>query len=96
MTAPTKAEAKDIVLALLEEELIACANLISGVESYFPWEDGINKATEVVVVFKTRVKNEDKIIRLIRSLHSYECPCIVFTSLEHGNRDFMGWVDEVC
>ncbi len=96
MTAPTKAEAKEIVLALLEEELIACANIIPGVESYFPWEDGIQKATEVVVVLKTRVKNEDKIIRLVRELHSYECPCVVFTSLQHGNKDFMGWVDQNC
>lgn len=96
MTAPTKAEAKEIVLALLEEELIACANIITGVESYFPWEDGIQKATEVVVILKTRVKNEDKIIRLVRELHSYEFPCVVFTSLQHGNRDFMEWVGQMC
>lgn len=96
MTVPTKAEAKEIVLALLEEELIACANIITGVESYFPWEDGIQKATEVVVILKTRVKNEDKIIRLVRELHSYECPCVVFSSLQHGNKDFMGWVGQVC
>lgn len=96
MTAPTKTEAKDIVLALLEEGLIACANIIPGVESYFSWEDGINKANETVVIFKTRVKNEDKIIRLVRSIHSYDCPCIVFTSLQHGNRDFMKWVGDMC
>ena len=96
MTCPTKAEAKNIVLALLEEELIACANIIDGVESYFPWEDEIQKANEVVVIFKTRAKNEDKIIRIVKELHSYDVPCIIFSSIDHGNPDFLKWVDEVC
>ena len=96
MTFPTKVEAKNVVLALLEEELIACANIIDGVESYFPWEDEIQKANEVVVIFKTRVKNEEKIIRLVKNLHSYDVPCIIFTSIDHGNPDFLKWVNESC
>ena len=96
MTFPTKAEAKNTVLALLEEGLIACANIIDGVESYFPWDDSIQKANEVVVILKTRVKNEDKIIRLVRDLHSYDIPCIIFTSIDHGNPDFLKWVDQSC
>ena len=95
-TFPTKKEAKDTVLALLEEELIACANVISGVESYFAWDDQIQKANEVVVIFKTRASNEQKIIRLVKDLHSYECPCVVFTSLDHGNPEFMKWVNSNC
>jgi periplasmic divalent cation tolerance protein len=95
-TFPTKAEAKKVVLYLLQEELIACANIIDGVESYFPWEDGIQQANETVVIFKTRQKNEDKIIRAIKDFHSYEIPCIVFTPLDYGNPDFMKWVDENC
>ena len=96
ITFPTKAEAKNTVLALLEEELIACANVIDGVESYFPWDDSIQKANEVVVILKTRVKNEDKIIRLVRELHSYECPCVVFSSIDHGNPEFLKWIDQAC
>lgn len=96
MTVPSKAEARNIILALLEERLIACANIVDGVESYSPWDDEIQKANEIVVVFKTRQKNEDKIIRLVKKLHSYEIPCIVFSSIAHGNRDFMDWVDQNC
>jgi len=96
ITAPTKVEAKEIVLALLEEGLIACANILNGADSYFVWNEEISHTKEVVIFLKTRVKNEDKIIRLIRSMHSYECPCIVFTSLEHGNSDFLKWVKDSC
>jgi len=96
ITFPTKAEAKNAVLALLEEKLIACANIIDGVESYFTWEDDIQQAREVIVILKTRQKNEEKIIRMVRELHSYEIPCIVFTPLEYGNPEFLKWVDESC
>lgn len=96
ITTSTKAEAKEIVLALLEEKLIACANIIDGVESYFIWEDEINYSKEAVIFFKTRTGNEDKIIKLVKSMHSYECPCIVFNDLEHGNKDFLNWVNDSC
>lgn len=96
MTLPTKAEAKNMVLGLLEHELIACANIFDKVESYFFWDDAIQKANEVVVVFKTRVKNEEKVIRFVREHHSYDCPCVVFMSLDHGNPEFLKWVDQSC
>ncbi|MDH5597263.1 MAG: divalent-cation tolerance protein CutA [Candidatus Peregrinibacteria bacterium] len=96
ITTPTKAEAKEIVLELLEQELIACANIVDGAESYFVWGDEINQAKEALIFFKTRAKNEDKIIKVVKSMHSYECPCIVFSNLEHGNADFLRWVDDSC
>lgn len=96
ITFPTKVEAHKIVLALLEEELIACANVLPAVDSFFAWEDGIQKTEEVVAVVKTRRKNEDKIVKLVRKLHSYEVPCVVFVPLENGNPHFLDWVEEVC
>jgi len=96
MTVGTKAEAKEIVVALLEDELIACATLLDKAESFFMWEDRIHHAKEVVVLFKTRAKNETQIIRVVKSMHSYECPCIVFFGLDHGNADFMRWIKSVC
>jgi len=96
MTFPTKAEAQNTVLALLEEQLIACANLMPGAESLFVWEGQIQKANEVIVFFKTRRKNEDKIVKLVKQLHSYETPCVVFTAIENGNPHFMDWVEGAC
>lgn len=96
ITFPTKAEAKQAVTALLENEMIACANIFDKAESYFVWDGKVQKATEAVVIFKTRVKNEDKIIKYIKKYHSYQCPCVVFTSIEHGNGDFLKWIDESC
>jgi len=96
ITTPTKTEAKDIALELLESGLVACCNIISGVESYFVWEEEIVKADETVVIFKTRTRNENKIIRLVKEMHSYECPCVVFMPIEEGNPEFLKWVERSC
>lgn len=96
ITAPTKTEAKDIVLELLEMGLIACANILPGVESYYVWDDAIQNEKEVVIIIKTHQGNEDKIIRVVEKLHSYECPCVVFVPLSHGNKDFLKWIKSSC
>ncbi|MBN2087529.1 divalent-cation tolerance protein CutA [Candidatus Peregrinibacteria bacterium] len=96
ITTPTKKEAKEIAMELLESGLIACANIISGVESYFIWEDEPVKANEYIIIFKTRVKNERKIIKLVRNMHSYQCPCVVFMKIEDGNPEFLNWVERSC
>jgi len=93
ITFPNKAEAQKIMLTLIEDGLIACANILPGAESLFVWEDEIVKAEETIVFFKTRRKNEDKIIKRVRQLHSYELPCIVFWPIENGNPHFLDWVE---
>ncbi len=95
ITAANKKEAKDITIALLEEELIACANIIDGIDSYFIWDDAIHQASEVVIIVKTRQRNQKEVIKLVKSIHSYESPCIVFTSLENGNSSFLKWIEAV-
>ncbi len=96
ITAPNKAEAKDIVMELLEMGLIACANIFPGVESYYVWDDAIQHEKEVVIILKTHQGNENKIIRVVEKIHSYECPSIVFVPLSHGNKDFLKWVKNSC
>ena len=96
ITTPTKTEAKAIVMELLEKELIACANILSGAESYFTWDEEIQKSSESIVFFKTRQKNEAKIIKIVKKMHSYECPCVVFYSIEEGDKDFLKWVERAC
>ena len=95
ITFPTKSEAQNVVLALLDENLIACANILPAVESLFAWEGEIQKTNEVVVIIKTRRKNEDKIVKLVRKLHSYEVPCVVFVPIENGNPHFLDWVEDL-
>ena len=95
ITTQTKAEAKEIATVLLEEGLIACANILPSAESYFVWDGEIQKDKEIIIIIKTRQKHEDKIIKTVKQIHSYEVPCITFTSIDYGNTDYLKWIDQV-
>jgi len=95
ITFPTKKEAKDITVALLERSLIACVNLLEGVESYYAWNDEITKSKEVIAIIKTSEKNEGKIIKFVSKYHSYDVPCIVFIPIVSGHGEYLKWIDNV-
>lgn len=96
ITAPTKTEAKEIMMELFEHGLIACANIISGTESYYVWNDELQHENEVIMIIKTHSKNESKIIKAVKKMHSYDCPCIIFVPLTDGNKDYLRWIKDSC
>ena len=54
VTTKDKQEAEKISQLLLKERLIACANIVNPVMSFFHWVGNIEKAEECLVVMKSR------------------------------------------
>lgn len=77
---------------LLELQLAACVNLHAGIESFYRWEGQIQHAQEVMLLAKTTAAQADAVIAHIKSLHSYELPCIVALPIEKGLPAFLQWV----
>ncbi len=95
VTTPSIDEARKIGNALVEEKLIACANIIPQVESIFYWQDKVCNEKEVLMIIKTRKKLIDKIIKRVKSLHSYTVPEVVALPIIKGSKDYIKWVKEV-
>lgn len=94
VTCASKREASLIAKKLLNERLIACANIIEGVESSFWWKGKTDKATESLIVIKTVKRNFRKIQKRIKKLHSYEVPEIIALPIVEGEGDYLKWIDE--
>tara|TARA_R110000787_G_scaffold28283_19_gene77293 strand:- start:501 stop:824 length:324 start_codon:yes stop_codon:yes gene_type:complete len=94
VTAGTKDEALTIADALIGEHLIACANIIDGVTSVYRWEGKVQRDQEVVLIAKTAASRVEAVIRRVRELHSYDCPCVVSIPIENGNPAFLEWISE--
>jgi periplasmic divalent cation tolerance protein len=94
ITAKDKSEAEFIAKSLLNERLIACANIIGGIESSYWWKGKIEQAEETLVIIKTTAKNAKKVVEKTKHLHSYEVPEIVFFKATAGNKDFLKWVEK--
>ena len=94
VTTKDKHEARAIATGLLEKKLIACANIVKGVESLFFWEGKIDEADEVMLILKTKASLMEEIIKTVKSLHSYQVPEIIAVPIQEGNQPYLDWVNE--
>ncbi len=88
----SKKEARTIANELLRKRLVACANIIDGVESKFWWNGKIDKAREALVIFKTSAAKFKAVQKEVLRLHSYEVPEIIATPIIAGSKDYLKWV----
>jgi periplasmic divalent cation tolerance protein len=95
VTTANKAEAEKISQALLEEKLIACANIVSPVASCFLWQGKIDKAEECLVVMKSRRDLFLELTLRIKGLHSYEVPEVLALPVVEGSADYLVWMSGV-
>ncbi len=94
VTAATREEALKIARATVAERLAACANIMGEITSVFRWEGAVEEESEVSVLLKTHGDRVEALTERIRSLHSYECPCVVVLPIAAGNPDFLQWIAE--
>ena len=94
ITARDKQEARAIADKLLAERLIACANILDGVESVYRWQGEMCVSQEALLLAKTTEDKLSRAVDAVKALHSYELPCIVALPIAAGLPAFLNWVAE--
>lgn len=74
---PDNASARHVADTLLQERLIACANLLDGVQSLFLWNGEAGQADECGALFKTGAELLESAVQRIAQLHPYETPAVM-------------------
>jgi periplasmic divalent cation tolerance protein len=85
-------DARRIAKILVEEQLVACVNIIPKIESVYKWKDKIENDEEVVIIAKTVDANVKKTIQRIKQLHSYELPDIIVLPIIGGLKDYLDYI----
>ncbi|MBW8887502.1 MAG: divalent-cation tolerance protein CutA [Fibrobacteres bacterium] len=96
ITAPDRTEALRIGKALLEARLAACINVIDGMLSMYWWQGKLEEAQECVLLVKTSDSRREELVAMVRDLHGYEVPCVVFWPLAGGNPEYLAWIEKEC
>lgn len=94
ITVPNKKEARRIAIGLIKNKLAACVNIIDRVDSFFRWQAKLDNAKELLLIVKSKKQNLAKIIKLVKSLHSYDVPEIIALPLVGGYRPYLRWIDD--
>ena len=81
-----------IVRTLLEERLIACANIIDSVSSFFWWQGKIEEEKEVLVIMKSHESLFKKLSKRVTDLHSYDTPEILALPIVNGSASYLDWM----
>jgi len=96
MTAGSREEARRIGKELVMSRLAACVNILDNMNSLYMWQGNVQDDSEVVMIAKTTEERVPRLVEKVKSLHSYECPCIVSIPVSGGNQAFLDWIaDEV-
>jgi periplasmic divalent cation tolerance protein len=93
ITVPDKALASGVAKILVQEKLAACVNILGPLESFYMWENELTQGNEVLLLAKTNVNLEADLIKRVKELHPFECPCIISFDIHNGEPNFLEWVN---
>jgi len=92
VTAPDLKTARRLARAALQARLIACANLLSKIESHYWWQGKIETGTEVLLVLKTTTRRLAALEKLVVAKHPYDTPEFVVIAVAGGNKRYLDWL----
>jgi len=91
-TVPDAEVGRRLARSLLQERLIACANLVPGVTSLYRWEGEVQEEDEVLLVMKTGSGLVPRLSARIPELHTYELPEVLALRVADGLPAYCRWV----
>ncbi len=90
ITAGNMENASEIARELVSKRLAACVNMFP-VSSIYRWKGEIEEDNEIAMFVKTDSSRLEEIIKLVKSLHTYEMPAIEFWGIE-GEQGYLDWI----
>lgn len=92
VTTPNLKTARVLARAALNERLVACANIIPGIESHYWWQGKLEKNSEALVFFKTTRAKLAAVEQLILARHPYDTPEIIAIAPDSSTPRYLQWL----
>lgn len=92
---PDAATAESIARTLIDEKLLACANVLAPHTAIYPWQGKVETSREVPALLKGEARLHDRLEARYRELHPYEVPCLIRLQIGGINADYAAWLRDV-
>ena len=83
-----------IARTVLDERLVACVNVVSGVKSHYWWKDAIQTDSESLLVIKAPTETFKRLEQRLQEIHPYDVPEVLSLDVVDGSRSYISWVRE--
>ena len=87
-------EARKVCRFLVQERLVASAQIVPWVESISLLNNQVETIQETKAILKTKKSHYEKIQDVIKKNCKYEIPEITSTDIVRANPEYLAWVDE--
>ncbi len=94
VTAPNRQVARSLAKAALESRLIACANILPGIESHYWWQGRITSGKEMLLLLKTSPRHVKRLEKLILGKHPYDTPEFIALPIAGGCKAYLKWLTD--
>jgi periplasmic divalent cation tolerance protein len=94
VTAPSHDVADRLVTTIVEERLAACGNIVPGLTSIYHWEGALQRASEVLIIFKTTRAVLAQLMARVEEIHPYDVPEVLAVPVTAGLDAYSAWVAE--
>ena len=94
ITFPSAELALAMATKLVQEKLVACAQVCGTVQSVYIWKSVCETSKETLLLAKTTLSLFERLEAVVRAEHPYECPQIVALPIVAANADYLDWLNE--
>lgn len=88
-------EARKISRRLVDERLVASAQIIPWVESIYLWDGQLETTQESKIILKTTEQNFTVVKQIIEDCCNYEIPEISYLKIDGISQIYLDWLSEI-
>lgn len=89
---PDNTCAEAIAMAVVEDRLAACVNILPPCRSIYLWLGAIESASEIPLLIKTTTERYAELEAVIKTHHPYTVPEIIAVPISHGLPAYLDWL----
>ena len=88
------ASAEAAAQQLLDERLVACANILPPMRSLYTWQGARGETTEVAVLFKTDASALELATARLAEIHPYDSPAVLGWRTDTAAKPTAEWLQD--
>ena len=94
VTYPTDRDPLALARVLVDEQLVACVNVLPPMQSVYRWDGRVEQAVEHQLIMKTIQARVPALKARLGDLHPYDVPELLVLPIADGAEPYLDWLIE--